>query len=95
MRVFETVANARLRAEMDDGIECLAIQRLCQRGVIGKVELPEDETPAGAAFDIGNAVLLQRDLIIIVEIVDPQHFVAARAQRLGYRSPDEAGRTGN
>ena len=81
-RIFERIAHARLRAQMHDCGETLPLQRAVERGIVRKVAFDEAESLARRVRHPRQPVALERYRVVIVEIVDPDHPVAARAERL-------------
>ena len=59
MRVFERIAHARLRAEMDDPVESLVVERGHQRSMVGEIETKHGEAAIRLAFDLREPILLQ------------------------------------
>ena len=65
-----------------------------QHGVaVGNIELAEGESLVRR--QPRQPRLLQRDIVIVVEIVDAEHRVAARQKRLRHLRPDKAGGAGD
>src|SRR4051794_5063763 len=77
-RRLDAVANAGLRAEMNDASELLRCEQLCHRFAIGEIELDELEVLASAE-DLEPSVL-QRDVVVLIEVVETDHLVAALEQ---------------
>ena len=94
-RVLERIADPRLGAEMDDPVEVVPLQRVLQCVVIAEVTLDEVERFTRSCRDACKPVALQRDRVIGVQVVDPDHAMATRHQCLGQRGTDEACRSGN
>ena len=90
LRVLDAVANARLRAEMDDAFELDAVRKALERFGIGEIDPLEAEAVAELARQIVEPRLLERRIVIIVEIVDSDDVVAALEQCARGRSADEA-----
>ena len=78
-----------------DGVEIDAVERPEQRFVVGEIALDRREGLAMIAAQPGIPVALQDDAVIIVEIVDPDHFVAAAHEPVGEMMADEAGGAGH
>src|SRR3546814_3197384 len=87
--ILDRIADAGLRTEMDDSIDRQTGKRLVQRGEIGEIDGDEAKAVMVRAFDFGDAVALQRHLIIIVEVIDPDHLFAAIEQLLRGMKADE------
>ena len=91
--VVDTVAHPGLRREMDDPLDAaVPDQRL---DVIGVRDVHFDEAETLQVLKIGEPGMLQRRIIIIVQIVDPDHRFAARDQPRRNRMADETGGTGH
>ena len=76
-RIIDRIAHSRLRAEMDDTIELSTVEREGKRPVVSKVNLHELESPAATlALEAGDAIALQTDIVIIVQIVDADYAIA-------------------
>ena len=78
---------------MDDAVDLgmPGAQRLDRRA-IADVGAPEAE--AALARQLRQPRLLQRDIIVVVEVVDADHGLAARQQRPTDMRADEAGGAG-
>ena len=91
--VFERVADPRLRREVDDAAQILVPPDGREDAVtVGDIELGENKARIGAQR--GQARFLQSYVVVIVEIVDAHHMVAALEQRLGDVEADEPGNAG-
>jgi hypothetical protein len=93
IRIDKRVANARLRGKMHDVRDAgvLAHQRLDGRPVR---YVCGHEAEAFAGLQLREAVLLELDVVIGVQVVEADHGTAARQQRLGHMVADEAGGPG-
>jgi hypothetical protein len=80
---------------MNDAIEAGAVQRPLERLIVGEVGLDRREGVPVIAAQLGIAVALEGDAVIIVEIVDPDDLVAAGEEAVGDMMADEAGRAGH
>ena len=67
VRVLERVAHAGLRREMDHPLRPVSANS-SRRPRVGEVDLREAE--AGAAPSRGEPRLLQREVVVVVEVVD-------------------------
>ena len=94
-RVLQRIAHAGLRAEVDDAGEALPLQRAFQRRLVREIAFGEAKGIARLPVNPRHPVPLEADGVVIVEIVDPGHPVAARAKRFGQGRTDEACRSGN
>ena len=93
MRVFQRIANARLRREVNDALRSRRGEQLFDALAIDEIELVERK--AVAPLELLEARLLQPHVVVAVEIVEPDHLVAAVEQRLGGVESDEARGTGD
>ena len=93
-RVLEAVADAGLGGEVDHALEGGRERRLNRRpvGEVGAQEAPVG--PAGAV-ELGQPRLLERHVVVVVDVVEARHGVAARQQRPGDVKADEAGGAGD
>ena len=91
--VDEAVAHARLRRKVDHMGERVAAEKVLQRGVVGEVRQGEGE--AGKPFKLREAVLLELDRVIVVEVVDADDGVPLGDQPFGKVESDESGCAGN
>ena len=87
--ILETVANPGLRSEMDDRIDFNAVGEPLQLVVVGKVDPLEPEAIVELAGKIGEPRSLESGIIIIVEVVDPDHLVSALEKGARSRSANE------
>ena len=87
--IDQRIAHARLRRQMHDPGDFG--KRLGQRqngAMVGDIELSKDKRLV--SLQPRQARLLERDVVIVVEIVYAQHRVNARQQRFGHLRPDKA-----
>ena len=80
---------ARLRGQVHHTVEALARKQGRHGSPISHVHLVKGESARRA--DGIQPRLLERDVVIIVQIVDAHHLIAARQQFHGHRHADEAG----
>ena len=92
-RVLDAVAHAGLRAEVDHAREFLGGEQLRHAVAVGEIEL--DELEVSVALEDGEPRVLQRDVVVLVEIVEPDDLVAALEQQLRRVKADESGRAGD
>src|SRR5438270_12117958 len=90
VRVRERVADARLRGKMNDALRLVTREQLLDRGTIGDVAAHELET-LELAKDIQPG-MLQRRIVVVVEVVDAGDVFAPLEQSFRYMEADEAGR---
>jgi len=94
MGVDQRIAHAGLGAEMDDRLDRMIGEQRLKCRHVGKVQFGEGEQLAMALFERRDPIALERDLIIVVEIVDADHGAPVGQQPVGHRHADEAGRAG-
>ena len=89
--VLEAVANAGLRAEMDDAVEITTAAESLKRRGVGKIEprRRRNRSPKSDARRSSRACFNAR-IVIVVEIVDADDRLAAREQGSGRCRPDES-----
>ena len=98
MRIFQAVAHAGLRGEMDHPVERTFREAPLHRGAVRKVRLVEAIRSAAVGGDpVENAEPrpLERRIVIVVDVVEPDHGVAALQQALRRVKADEAGMSGD
>jgi hypothetical protein len=88
MRILERVAHAGLGREMDDALRPFALEELCHSPSVGNVELDEPET--GLRCKLRQPGLLQGNIVVVVEIVQPENVVAANEEPLRDMHSDES-----
>ena len=89
VRIDERVADTGLRRKIHDRVEPLHGEQLFHRQSVGDIQTVKAE--AGLFLQPPQPRLLERHLVIVVEIVDAGNFVSAREQRLREVKADEAG----
>jgi hypothetical protein len=95
VRIFDRIAHPGLCTQMDDMVEAVLGERSGERRHIGKIDLFEAEAVTARVDQPRQPVALQLHRIIVVEIVDADHVVAARQQLQAKRHADEAGSSGD
>ena len=88
VRIADGMAHARLRGQMYDRAELVAVEKLLHGLPIGDIELVESK--AALSLENGESRRLELRIVVVVEIVDPDHLIAAREQRLRRVKADEA-----
>jgi hypothetical protein len=88
MGILEGVANARLSRKMNDALRPFAFEELSHTLPVGNVDL--DGTESSARGKSREARLLQGNVIVAVEIVQPENVVAAREEPLRDMHSDES-----
>jgi hypothetical protein len=92
-RGLNAVAHAGLRAEVDDSLELLAGEQLRHSVSVGEVEL--DELEPSVALEHLEPRVLQREVVVLVEVVEADDLVAALEQQLRRMISDESSGTCN
>ena len=94
VRVGDRRSHPRLCGEVDDDVDRLAVERLTQRFPVGDVRLAKDE--AGRRLrERSEPRLLERDVVVGVEVVDADHVIAAGGKCAGGVVADEARNPGD
>jgi hypothetical protein len=89
VRIFKRVAHAGLGGEVHHAHEFLALEKLCNARVVGKIELHEAEFRVRG--ETREACLLERDVVVSVEAVETDDLVTARQKALRGVETDESG----
>ena len=90
VRIYERVANTGLSRKMHHGIESLALEQLGNGAPISQITTNEPE--AVSPRETREPRFLQPDIVVGVQIVEPNHLVAAIEESLGGMESDEASR---
>ena len=93
MGILQRVAHPSLGSQVDYPIEALLGKQCRHSLAVGQVQL--DEADIGTPGQIHQARLLQRDVVVVVEIVDTDDLVAMAEQAFGHGVSDKAGHAGN
>ena len=93
LRILQRVSDARLRGEMHDAIGTLALEDVPESALIGIVDC--FVLKPVATNQSGKARSLQRDIVVVVQIVDADNRVAAREQLRRDVRADESGASGD
>jgi hypothetical protein len=90
--ILQRVAHAGLRGEVQDAVRLLLVVYARKRRGVGDIELTEAEL---RLRELRQPILLQPNRVVIIQVVDADHVVAARKQSLGAMHADEAGDSGD
>ena len=90
VRILDGVADARLSAEMNHPIKPFVGEQRLHACSVGQVEACQGEIRE--SVQDRRPGFLERDLVVVVEIVQPNNGVAPLKQALGGEHADEAGR---
>ena len=93
VRIFNRVAHAGLRGEIDDAVEAF-FSKECLHGFAVR-DIGFDKTKTIAAFEAGQAGVLEAHVVIGVHVVEADNFVAAIEQDFAGVRADEPGRAGH
>ena len=91
--IFQRVANAGLRREMQDAVRLFALDQRHHGRVVGKIEPFEAESLM--PFKACKTRLFQGRVVIGVQIVETDHPLAGGQQGLAGMISNEAGRAGH
>ena len=97
-RVLEAVADPGLGGEVDHPVEARLGEGRLDRGAVGEVGAEEavgGRPGRGGAVELGEPRLLEADVVIVVDDVEPDHGVAPREKRARDVEADEAGVAGD
>ena len=86
------IPHTGLRGQMHDGIEAPCGEKPRHTGAIGDIQAHKGKLRFAA--QPCQPGLFERDIVVVVEIVDAKHRVAARKQARGQRIADETGGAG-
>src|SRR5579884_228862 len=89
MRILDAVADARLGAEVNDSVYRGPGKAVVETLPIGKVELDERKTFCMGPSKLIQARSLQGRVVIVVEVVDADYFIAAFEQGARRRRANE------
>src|SRR6266480_4622485 len=89
--ILERIAHAGLSRQMNDAIGRFALEDIFHSSLVGNVDLDEAETVA--LNQPLQSRLLQGNVVVVVEVVQPPNTVAAREQSLRDMHPDESRRS--
>lgn len=89
MRVLQGVAHAGLGGEMHHDLEAIALEQRLHPGTIGEIELQEGETMV--LLEQIEPCMLERRVVILVQIVDADDRLPCPQQILRQMEADEAG----
>src|SRR5438552_9883158 len=89
--ILERIAHAGLSRQMNDAIRWFALEDIFHSFPVGNVDLNEVETVV--LGEPRQSCLLQGNVVVVVEVVQPENIVAAREQPLRDMHPDESCRS--
>ena len=88
LRICQRVSNTRLRREVDDSIKAMRFKQAIDPVTIFQPELLKAES--GTTFQLGQSIMFELRLIVVVEIIDANNGVATIQQASCRVHPDEA-----
>src|SRR5215210_4172786 len=88
-RIFEAVADPGLGAQMDDPVEFARRGEALELVGAGEVDSLETKAVAEVLGQVVEPGLLQRWIVISIEVVDADDLLAAFEQNAGSRRADE------
>ena len=92
LRILERVTHAGLRGEVNHARKFLAREQRLHAALVGEVHL--HETKLRLPLEDGEARALEIRVVVVVEVVEPDDFVAARQQFLRDVGTNESGGAG-
>jgi hypothetical protein len=87
LRIDQRVADARLRRQVDDDLELLAGVQLAEPGAIGQIHAHEAKSLN--PLELAQARLLQRDIVVVIQIVEANDRPPLLQQPAGQVKTDE------
>ncbi len=92
VRSLQGITHTGLRREVHDAAEFLLRKQVAHRAIIRQVELHEAER--GQLLQLSEPRLLEGDVVVLVEVVEPDDLVTPGQQALGRVKADESSRAG-
>ena len=89
VRRFQRIAHAGLRGQVHYTRELLLCEQLAHRLIVGEIEL--DEAERRQLLQLRQPRLLQRDVVVVVEVVEADDLMPAGKQAPGGVKSDEPG----
>jgi len=75
IRVLDAIADTRLSGKVHDDIEVVSLEEAVDESLVGEVALDELvgvlRGGRGLLLDLAQAVLLERRIVVIIEVVEP------------------------
>ena len=91
--IFKGIAHTGLSRQVDHHVKGFAAKKVVHRGTVGQIDLRKGKPLPG--FQLFQAVALQVDVVVVVEVVQSHHLDAVIQQAPGQVKTDEAGRSRN
>ena len=93
VRIRDRVSHARLRGQVDHAIEALFPEEARHAVTVGQVHAEETESRLGG--ESRDARLLQRGIVVVVDVIEAHHLIATRQQPFAGMIADEARGSGH
>ena len=92
-RVLQRVPHTRLRSQMNDQLRLHVREELRDSGAVRQIHRNKLEPLVGR--QLIDPCLLQARVVVVVQVIEPDHFVAAFEQQFADEHADESGRAGD
>ena len=93
IRILQRIANAGLRTQVHDPLEFFSGEQ--RRHLIAVCQIQMDEPKRWARLQPREPRLFERNVVIVIEIVEPDDLIGAIEQALRGCRSDETGRAGD
>jgi hypothetical protein len=80
VRLFQRMAHPRLSAQMHDALESFGGEQPRHRVTVGQVHM--DEPESSAPLEPGETGLLERHVVVVIQVVESDNLVAAIEETL-------------
>ena len=91
--ILDRIPDPRLGGEMDHPLRFFPREEGFHAGPVRQIQTVEAKTPM--VVQPGQSGLLETDVVVVVEVVEPDDFVAPPQQQFGGVETDEPGRAGH
>ena len=91
--VLQRISHAGLAGQVDDAVEFLGGEQVFYHDAVGNVAAHELEVWVG--LELLQARQLEFGIVVVVEVVDADHFITPLEQDLGDMHADETGGSGD
>lgn len=93
MRIDEGISDAGLGCQVHDSADWLFSKQGCHTFAVSQIHF--DEPELRERRKLRKPRFFEAHIVILIEIVEAQHMIAALQQPSGHVVPDKAGRAGN